>query len=58
MAGWTAGLQVNVCMPAFVYCAISLLLHYYIDRRIHDVTDLHQPNSIPLNPHPIADAFI
>ena len=61
-AGWQdgrqTGLQVSVCIPVFVYCAISLLLHYYIDKRIHCVTDLHQPNSIPLNPHPIADAFI
>ena len=41
-----------------VYCAIPLLLHYYVDRRIHCATDLHHPDSTSLNPHPITDTFI
>ena len=70
MAGWTAGkqdcgqagaragLQVSLCLLIrFIYCTIPLLLHYYVDRRMHCATDLHHPNSTPLNPHPIADTF-
>ena len=47
-AGARAGLQASLCMPIrFIYCTIPLLLHYYVDRRMHCATDLHHPNSTP-----------
>lgn len=47
-----------VCLYAFVYCTILLLLYYYVDRRMYCTTDLLPLNSTPLNPHSIADTFI
>ena len=43
-------------MPiAISYCASPLLLHYYIGRWAHCATNLHHPNSTPLNPQIIVD---
>lgn len=42
----------------FIYCTIPLLLHYYVDRRMHCATDLHHTSSTPLNPQSIAETSI
>ena len=47
-----------VCLYAFVYCTILLLLYYYVDRRMYCTTDLYHPNSTSLKPQSIADTFI
>lgn len=65
-ASWTAGRLERgqacrpacVCLYAFVYCTILLLLYYYVDRRMYCTTDLYHSNSTSLKPQSIADAFI
>ena len=47
-----------VCLYAFVYCTILLLLYYYVDRRMYCTTDLYHSNSTSLKPQSIADTFI
>ena len=65
-ASWTAGRLERgqacrpacVCLYAFVYCTILLLLYYYVDRRMYCTTDLYHSNSTSLKPQSIADTFI